>query len=92
MAAEGRTPDAAKRPRKRKRAVVHAMLGLGLDGKDGHTRITKGRHFVLLGGSEETHERMQEFAIRLDERMKERGTAFGEISPRELRDLAREIG
>ena len=31
------------------------LLGLGLDGKDGHTRITTGENFKLVGGSEETH-------------------------------------
>lgn len=28
------------------------LLGLGLDGKDGHRRITKGDNFCLVGGSE----------------------------------------
>jgi len=84
---EGTKPNAPRRRRK-KRAVVAGFVGFGLDGKDGHTRITKGPHFVLLGGSSETHERMQEFAVKLHERMKAKGKAFGEISPRELRDLA----
>jgi hypothetical protein len=87
-----KAPDAPRAPKKRgKKAVVHGLLGLGLDGKDGHTRITKGKHFVLFGGSSETHERMQEFAVRLDERLKSEGRAYGEISPRELRRIAREI-
>jgi hypothetical protein len=71
---------------------VTGLLGLGLDAKDGHTRITKGPHFVLLGGSSETHERMQEFAVKLGERMKAKGKAFGRVSPKELRDLAEGIG
>ena len=36
------------------------MLGVGLDNQDGQKRITKGENFVLVGGSEETHERMTE--------------------------------
>lgn len=32
------------------------MLGIGLDNKDGHKRITKGDNFMLVGGSEETLE------------------------------------
>ena len=39
------------------------LLGLGFDGKDGHKRYTKGDDFVLMGGSEETHEKMTEAAI-----------------------------
>ena len=35
-------------------------MGLGLDGEDGHRRVTRGKEFLLVGGSEETHERMQE--------------------------------
>ena len=27
------------------------MLGLGLDGGDGHKRLTKGENFVLAGGN-----------------------------------------
>ena len=35
------------------------MLGVGLDNQDGHKRVTKGDNFYLVGGSEETHERMK---------------------------------
>ena len=37
-------------------ARVLGFLGVGLDG-DGHRRITECDHFLLVGGSEETHER-----------------------------------
>jgi hypothetical protein len=90
MSTDGAKSGAPRRRRK-KRAIVAGFVGLGLDGQDGHTRITKGPHFVLLGGSSETHERMQEFAVKLHERMKSKGKAFGDISPRELRDLARDL-
>ena len=69
-------------------AVVQALFGVGLDGDDGHTRVTKGRRFVLLGGSADTHEQMQEFAVKLAERMKKAGKEFGHVSPKDLRDLA----
>ncbi len=87
-----REPDSkASKKRPRPRAVVQALLGIGLDGKDGHVRITKGQNVILFGGSKETHEKMQEFAIRLDERMKAKGKAFGFVSPKELRDLAGDL-
>src|SRR4051794_35199273 len=38
-----------------------ALLGLGLDG-DGQVRITRGENFLLLGGSQTTHEEMQDTA------------------------------
>ena len=88
-----RDPDPEKsekraKPRRRRRVVVEGLLGVGLDGTDGHVRITKGEHVVLFGGSHETHEKMQEFTIRLDERMKAKGKTFGNVTPRELRDLS----
>ena len=43
------------------------LLGVGLDNGDGHTRITKGENFALLGGSEATHSQMQEKAIKLND-------------------------
>ena len=49
------------------RAYKKMLLGMGLDCKDGHVRVTKGKNFALLGGSEETHSQMQEKAIKLNE-------------------------
>ncbi len=46
-----------------------ALLGLGLDCEDGHTRLTKGENFVLYGGSQDTHAAMQETAIKLNEKL-----------------------
>ena len=45
------------------------MLGLGLDNRDGHRRITRGDNFCLVGGSEETHDRMTETAIKVNEKL-----------------------
>ena len=67
------------------------LLGLGLDNTDGHKRFTRGKDFFLLGGSRDTHERMQEKAIRFTEELERRGKDMSEISRDELRDIAREI-
>jgi hypothetical protein len=66
------------------------VLGLGLDGTDGHKRITQGNDFLLLGGSEETHERMQGMVVRMSERLKRKGKTFAELSKNEFEDLARD--
>jgi len=58
------------------------LAGIGLDGADGHTRITKGDNFHLVGGSKETHEQMQECAIKFTEALKRTGTDF-HTAPRE---------
>src|SRR5262245_6090007 len=75
---------------KRKRPVrVAGILGVGLDSEDGHTRITRTDHMVLVGGSAETHDRMQETAIRFAEGLEKRGKAMKDASVREVADLLR---
>ena len=68
------------------------LLGLGLDGKDEHVRITRGDNFRLLGGSEETHEEMQEKAIKFNEALTKRKKELHEISPTEFHEIADEVG
>ncbi len=63
------------------------LMGLGLDNKDGHKRLTQGDNFVMVGGSEETHERMTETAIRFNEKLAKRGKALEDLSPEEFRDM-----
>ena len=67
------------------------LLGVGLDGKDGHTRITKGEDFVLFGGSAETHEKMQDFTIRLTEKLQKKGKRIRDAEPKEIRDIAEDL-
>jgi hypothetical protein len=66
---------------------VLGLLGVGLDNQDGHKRVTHSEEFLLVGGSEETHERMQDVAVRLQESLKERGKRLREASPEEVVDL-----
>ena len=66
------------------------LLGLGLDNKDGHKRLTKGDNFVMVGGSEETHERMTETAIKFNEKLAKRGKTLQDLSPEEVRDMMHE--
>jgi hypothetical protein len=67
------------------------LLGLGMDGRDGHLRMTKGPNFHLMGGSQPTHERMQETCMRFNEEIKKRGKSFEEIQIEEARRIMREI-
>ena len=68
------------------------LLGMGFDNKDGHVRVTKGKNFALLGGSEETHVEMQEKAIKLNERLDKRRKTLDNISEKEFCDIANDIG
>jgi hypothetical protein len=73
---------------KKRKAV---LLGVGLD-SDGHKRITKGDNFALVGGSADTHERMTETAIKINEKLKSRGKQLEQVSHEEFDDIAHEVG
>ena len=71
-------------------ATVTGVVGLGLDGEDGHKRVTRTEEMVLLGGSAETHDKMQETAIRFGENLEKRGKTLQEASVAEVLDLLRD--
>ena len=72
------------------RAKLLGFLGVGLDSKDGHQRLTRSDHFLLVGGSADTHERMQDTAIRFGEALRKRGKTLEQTSTDEALDLLRE--
>ena len=70
-----------------KKTKKAAILGLAFDAEDGHTRLTRGKNFVLCGGSDETHAQMQETATKLNEHLDRRGRRLEDVSIGELRDF-----
>lgn len=66
------------------------LLGLGLDNEDGEVRVTRGDCFRLIGGSESTHEVMQEKCVKFSEKLADRGKCLGELEKQEFLDLADE--
>ncbi len=68
-----------------------ALLGMAFDAEDGHTRLTRGKNFVLCGGSTETHEVMQETATKINEHLDKRGRQLEDISLGELRDICESV-
>ena len=71
---------------------IQGLLGVGFDGKDGETRISQGPNFYLVDGSTETHERMQETALKFNEKIDGLGKPLPEVNRRELRDIVHEMG
>ena len=67
-----------------------ALLGLGLDNEDEHVRLTRGKNFHLVGGSQDTHSAMQEKCIKLNEKLDSRKKELGDLERQELLDLAAE--
>ncbi len=68
------------------------LLGLGLDAKDGHLRVTTGENFKLVGGSEETHGVMQEKAVKMNEQLKRRGKTLDTVGNEEFHEIADKLG
>jgi len=68
-----------------------ALLGLAFDNDDGHTRLTRGKNFALLGGSQQTHAVMQETAVKINEHLDRSGRRLENVSLTELRDICRHV-
>lgn len=68
-----------------------ALLGVAFDNDDGHTRLTRGKNFVLCGGSHETHSVMQETAIKINENLDRQGKRLEDVSVGQLRDICHEV-
>jgi len=75
---------ASAKPKAKARA---GLLGLALDNEDGHKRITQGEQFVLVGGSQETHEQMTETVVKTFEELKRRHKRLETVEPRELAEI-----
>jgi heptaprenylglyceryl phosphate synthase len=76
-----------KRTPKKKPAKASLLLGVGLD-DDGEKRVTKGRDFILVGGSKDTHEELTERAIKVNEELDRRGIRLSDVrGPEEMREI-----
>jgi hypothetical protein len=81
--------DVSTNARQKKREVL-GFLGVGLDNQDGHQRLTRTENFLLVGGSAETHEQMQDVSVRFNESLKRRGKRLPETTVEEVVDLLHE--
>ena len=78
--------------REKSRRLKRWLLGLGLDGTDGHVRLTRGENFRLIGGSEDTHSEMQEKVIHFNEELARRHRKLDDLTSSEIEDIARRSG
>ena len=67
-----------------------ALLGLGLDNDDGHLRMTRGKNFHLIGGSQDTHDAMQEKCIKFNEKLDIKGKQLENLGSEEFLEMAEE--
>lgn len=67
------------------------LLGVGLDSKDDHVRITRGPNFQLVGGSPDTHDQMQETAVKFNEELSKRRKRMEDLGPGEFLDIIHKV-
>jgi hypothetical protein len=77
----------AEKSKREKEAEIVGFVGVGLDNEDGHRRLTQGKNFVLVGGSEATHEKMTDTAVHVNEKLRKRGKRLQDASIEEILDL-----
>lgn len=80
-----------EKPVKKIQQPKAVMVGVGLD-SDGRRRVTTGENFALVGGSKDTHEEMTEKAIKINEKLKQRGKQLEQVSREEFDDIAHSVG
>jgi hypothetical protein len=64
---------------------------MAFDNEDGHTRLTRGKNFLLVGGCQQTHAIMQETAIKINEQLDKRSKRLEDVSTSELRSICRDV-
>ncbi|MBN2217236.1 MAG: hypothetical protein JW719_07655 [Pirellulales bacterium] len=69
-----------------------SLLGVGFDADDGQVRLTRGKNFALVGGSEQTHAVMQETAVKINEHIDREGKRLEELTAAEVRDICQQVG
>ena len=78
--------NAANQPKK----TPTQLIGVGLDHMDGHKRITQAERFAIIGGSQETHERMTETVVKTFETLDRKGKTLDKVEPHELKDIIKD--
>ncbi|MEQ9824967.1 MAG: hypothetical protein ABQ298_11330 [Puniceicoccaceae bacterium] len=63
------------------------LIGVGFDHQDGHKRITRAEDFSIVGGSEETHDRLTETALKTVEDLSRKGKTLHDADHEEIRDI-----
>ena len=70
---------------------IAGLVGLGFDARPDEKRVTRGKNFLLLGGSRQTHGRMVETVLAFNELVDKRGKRIEEVNARDLGEIAEEL-
>lgn len=67
------------------------LLGVGFDAEDGHVRITKGKNYDVLMGSDESHEYIQQLIQKIEDGLEARGLTLDDLTPAEFGEFVQSV-
>ena len=66
---------------------ISHIVALAFDSHDGHSRLTTSDQFFIMGGSEDTHQRMTEVVLRTCESLERQGKSVADATQEEIQAL-----
>lgn len=87
--ADGAADETPEEKPEEKRSI---LLGLGFDGEDGHTRVSRVESSVVIGGSHSTHEQLSDSVLSFQDVLSRYGRRLEDLSPQEYYQIVSEIG
>ena len=84
-------PKLPHKKNSRRKSESASLLGVGFDATDGQVRMTRGKNYALVGGSEKTHSVMRETAVKINEHADRTGKQLVDISSEKLRDICLDV-
>jgi hypothetical protein len=80
-----------KGKRSRKKAAKPFVLGQDLQ-SDGHTRITRGEHYVVQGGTEQSHPETVDIVESFSKKLQKEGYPEFKVAVEILKDVLKQKG
>lgn len=68
------------------------LLGVAFDGRDKHKRLSWGKNFYIIGGSEKTHQMLQKKIINFNRELEKRHKSLDDLKQEEFFEIADKLG
>jgi hypothetical protein len=63
------------------------LIGVRTDRGDGHTRVSRGKDFVALGGTKDAHDHLRDTVAEISREVRRRGRDLAEVRAEEFREI-----
>lgn len=67
------------------------LIGICIEENDGHRRITQAEQFLIIGGSQESHQHVTLACLKVLDNLKQNGKRLELIEPNELINIINKI-